>query len=202
MLHQHAVNLSQMGKNAEALKLFKKSLEVFDDNALTDYMIGRINLQDGNCVEAMKWFNKIQAGHGIGIGEHNHALITNDFAFAHVCNKSYEDAVALFESELTTTKQASYFLNAYAHALNEIGQKQKALNAMQDAIALFPTHIISWLNFGRLCFYGNLRDHFVIAYKEASMIASQGESGGNYLKRILDALDKKEPMDWIFFHAG
>lgn len=165
-------------------------------------MIARINLQEGNCEEAMKSFTKIQAGHGIGIGEHNHALITNDFAFAHVCNKSYDDAVALFESELDTTKQATYFLNAYAYALNEIGQRQKALNAMQDAIALFPTHLISWLNFGRLCFYGNLRDHFVIAYKEASMLAAQGGNGGQYLKGILDALDRKAPMDWIFFHSG
>merc|ERR1712183_372613 len=67
VLHSKASELQARGDLHGALDSYLKSLEVFDDQAITDYCIARIYLNLGRLQEAYQRFDKIMKGHGIGL---------------------------------------------------------------------------------------------------------------------------------------
>ena len=97
VLHQFAVLLQQRGKADEALDYYQRALDVFDDNAMSDYCIARILLEKGDCEKGLKVFLKINEGHGIGFGDHNQFLLNNDFGYALTCMSAWKEAIPILE---------------------------------------------------------------------------------------------------------
>lgn len=64
ILHQYAVLLQAKGESHhdEALSYYQKALDVFDDNAMSDYCMARIYLEKGDCHKGLQIFIKINNG--------------------------------------------------------------------------------------------------------------------------------------------
>lgn len=197
VLHQVGVVEREHGRHMEALAFFNRSLQAFDDNALTDFMIAQIQLDYGQCDEALARFHKINDGNGIGFGDHNHALLVTEFAFADVCTKHFEHAVGLFGTELEHTTNRPYLANAYAFALEAVGNKQEAIDVMQATIDKSPQHALTWINLGTLCFINSLHECFEQSYEMAAQVTSSEEEKLDLQK----AVREKTPLQWIFFRG-
>ena len=97
VLHQFAVLLQARGKLDEALDYYQRAIRVFDDNAMSDYCVARIYLEQNDCEKALKVFIKINDGHGIGFGDHNQFLLNNDFGYALTCMSAWNEAIPILE---------------------------------------------------------------------------------------------------------
>merc|ERR1712167_330893 len=81
VLHSKASELQASGDLHGALDHYLRSLEVFDDQAITDYCIARILINLGRYEEAYSRFNKILTGHGIGLHDGNDFLWMTDLGY-------------------------------------------------------------------------------------------------------------------------
>eukprot|EP00452_MALV-II_sp_L67-6_P000339 gene339-73_t len=115
VLHQYAVFLQTQGKLDDALSYYQQALNVFDDNAMSDYCVARIYLEKNDCTKALQVFFKINDGHGIGFGDHNQFLLNNDFGYALTCVQAYQDAIPILEEALQLMNpNFPYIYNALA----------------------------------------------------------------------------------------
>merc|ERR1719247_4069250 len=88
--HQLGTVLHTMGKYAEALREYEASLEVLDDNALTDFSVAQIFIETGRFADAVQRFDKIFKGHLIGFSQFNLWMLYMDYGFSLVSLSRFE----------------------------------------------------------------------------------------------------------------
>merc|ERR1712196_574288 len=93
--HHYASLFHGAGRFEEAIFYYNRSLQIHDDNAITDYPIARISMQLGRYEEAFNRFVKITNGHGIGLGLHNMYLINIDYGWTLARIGRYSEALPL-----------------------------------------------------------------------------------------------------------
>ncbi|CAD7923986.1 unnamed protein product [Amoebophrya sp. A120] len=188
VLHQFAVLLQARGDHDLALDYYQKALDVFDDNAMSDYCMARIHLEKGDCESGLKIFIKINNGHGIGFGDHNQFLLNNDFGYALSCVGAYDEAVPILEEALQLMNpNFAYVYNSLALGIFHLatsspdklpqgGQTglQRVVDLLQQALSLHPDEFTLWFNLGVVLLKGNVvqeaQNSFVEAEKKVKTV--------------------------------
>ncbi|CAE8731778.1 unnamed protein product, partial [Polarella glacialis] len=128
--HQFASLLHGGGRLEEAIAHYSRSLEIHDDNALTDYCIAHCLLQLESYTEAGQRFDKIMAGHGIGFGAHNSYVLHLDRGWLLAKVGRHADALPILEQGL---RQKPDFAGR-AYAWNALG----VVRAKSGRVHSFP----------------------------------------------------------------
>merc|ERR1712187_574197 len=105
---------------------FLRSLQVFDDQALTDYCIARIYIHLDRFQEAFQRFNKILTGHGIGLHDGNDFLWMTDLGYTLVKLAEYEQGVHWLKQGLDRFAWNCYGWNALGVAHAHLGNLEGA----------------------------------------------------------------------------
>ncbi|CAD7974731.1 unnamed protein product [Amoebophrya sp. A25] len=170
ILHQYAVLLQAKGDHDRALEYYQKALNVFDDNAMSDYCMARIWLEKGDCQKGLQIFIKINDGHGIGFGDHNQFLLNNDFGYALACVAAYQEARPILEEALQLLHpNFAYVYNSLALSIFHTapGELQRVVDLLQTGISLHPDEFTLWFNMGIVLLKGNVIDEAQKAFSEA-----------------------------------
>eukprot|EP00927_Polykrikos_kofoidii_P073499 TRINITY_DN6952_c0_g1_i2.p1 TRINITY_DN6952_c0_g1~~TRINITY_DN6952_c0_g1_i2.p1 ORF type:complete len:739 (+),score=84.73 TRINITY_DN6952_c0_g1_i2:97-2313(+) len=145
VLHHKAIELQERGDLHGALDYFKRSLEVFDDTALTDYCIARILLCFGLYDEALERFLKIQNGHRIGFYKREFLWIT-DFGYLLVKLERFQEGARLLQAGLRSYPLNCFAWNALAVAQSMSDELEHAEQSLSEAIRCDPSSCITWNN--------------------------------------------------------
>jgi hypothetical protein len=137
-LHQYGavlMNRKDGGLDA-ALPVLEQSLKVFDDNALTDYLISQIYIEKGDYEKAIEIHNKIAQGHGIGFTDFSRFMFLVDAGYVLVADGryGYEYPVNLIEEGLEIFGYVSHARNAAAVAYMHRGMYREAIWHLESAI--------------------------------------------------------------------
>merc|ERR1719188_146085 len=98
--HQMGTVYHAQNRYAEALEHYNASLQVLDDNALTDHCIAQIFIETGRFEQAVERFEKILGGHGVGFSNFNLWMLFVDYGFTLVALGRHEEAVPNLERGL------------------------------------------------------------------------------------------------------
>jgi len=142
-LHQYGAVLMNTGPGGldAALPVLLESLRIFDDNALTDYLISQIYIEKGDFDSAIGVHNKIAAGHGIGFTDFSRFMFLVDAGYVLVADGryGYEYPANLIEEGLEIYPYVSHARNAVAVAYMRQAQYGKAIEHLETAVMLEQT---------------------------------------------------------------
>eukprot|EP00392_Amoebophrya_sp_AT5.2_P010597 g10662.t1 len=162
ILHQYAVLLQAKGESHhdEALSYYQKALDVFDDNAMSDYCMARIYLEKGDCHKGLQIFIKINNGT---------FLLNNDFGYALSCVGAYDEAVPILEEALTILPtNFAYVYNALALGVFHLRKDlQKVIDLLQTGLSMHPDEFTLWFNMGVVLLKGQVFEEAQKTFVEA-----------------------------------
>lgn len=135
-LHQYGAMLLNSDKES-ALAVLERSLEIFDDNALTDYLISQIFIEKKDFIAAIGVHNKIANGHGIGFTDFSRFMFLVDAGYVLIASGDISQyPVNLIEEGLE-------IYGWVLHARNALGVAYLHLSRLEEAIdhLEFASHI-------------------------------------------------------------
>lgn len=165
--HQFALCLHGGGQWERAIVQYQRSLDMHDDNALTDYGIAQCLLQLGRYPEAGQRFEKILKGHGIGIGHHNKHVIYLDYGWLLARIGRFKEAIPVLEEGLELKPDTPHALNALGIAKGKLGDFHNALGHFLAAIELRPNSAVLWSNTAALAAIGGALEQAAQAAQNA-----------------------------------
>merc|ERR1711907_588799 len=112
VLHSRASELQAKNDLHGALQYYLRSLEVFDDQAITDYCIARLYLNLGRVQDAYLRFEKILNGHGIGLHDGNDFLWMTDLGYTLVKLGEHKQGEHYLQQGLDRMPMSCYAWNA------------------------------------------------------------------------------------------
>lgn len=189
VVHQYASVLHGSGHLGEALLFYNRSLEIFDDNALTDYCIAQILLQLGRFDEARTRFEKILGGHGIGFGSHNTYLLTIDYGWLLTRLGRYTEALPFLSKGLDLRPDVAYAWNALgvstynsAHGPEDV---QRAMDHLLKAVELQPRNAVLWSNTAAIASAGGAVEQAKMAVTNAIALSPSSDGGPAWNANVL-----------------
>jgi len=167
VLHAKASELQAKGDLVEALHYYQRSLDIFDDQAITDYCIARILINLSRFQEAYQRFDKILNGHGIGLHDGNDFLWMTDLGYLMVRLGSDAQGANYLQEGLRRMPYSSYAWNALGIAQARQGQLPEALESLGQGLQVEPENHIIWSNMATIYAYGQAPEQALQALKEA-----------------------------------
>ena len=154
-LHQYGAVLlntkpRDLGVQTKVLSVLNESLTVFNDNALTDYLISQVYLEQGQISLAISVHEKIANGHGIGFTDFSRFMFLVDAGWALIANGNLSMyPIKIIEEGLEIFPYVAHAQNAVAIAYMSQGKMEEALAHLKFAneISHFENPII-WNNLG------------------------------------------------------
>merc|ERR1712183_1109295 len=129
----------RMNRWDEALFHYRKSLEIHDDNALTDYCIAQLYVETSRFEDALPIFEKILKGNGIGFGGYNMFALYVDYGFTlTILKRDLETAVNALEHGLRINADLPYAWNALGVAFYHLGLMQEAQDSLAKGLKWDP----------------------------------------------------------------
>jgi Domain of unknown function (DUF1736) len=126
-VHQYGAQLLAGGHITEAEKWLHHSLDIFDDNAVADYLLSQIAIIKGDYIKARELHNKIAQGHGIGFTDFSRFMFLVDFGWLLMkIGYFQEPASASILEGLEIYPDVGYAWNALAVYQANNGNFQKA----------------------------------------------------------------------------
>eukprot|EP00927_Polykrikos_kofoidii_P070802 TRINITY_DN67186_c0_g1_i1.p1 TRINITY_DN67186_c0_g1~~TRINITY_DN67186_c0_g1_i1.p1 ORF type:complete len:706 (-),score=96.84 TRINITY_DN67186_c0_g1_i1:396-2513(-) len=144
--HQIGTVYHAQSRYDEALDHYNASLQVLDDNALTDHCIAQIFIETGRYPEAVERFEKIMRGHGIGFSQFNLWMLYVDYGFALTALSQFEQAVPALEHGLRVNAAIPHGQNSLGYAYANLHQMQNAQDAFARGLEYDPDNCIIWNN--------------------------------------------------------
>jgi len=155
VLHSKASELQARGDLQGALSHYLESLEVFDDQAITDYCIARILIHLGRLQEAYDRFNKILTGHGIGLHDGNDFLWMTDLGYLMVKLGANEQGVHYLREGLNRMPYSCFAWNALGVAQARLEQLADAVHSLHEGLQCDPQAAAIWSNLAVVYAYAN-----------------------------------------------
>eukprot|EP00929_Paragymnodinium_shiwhaense_P013402 TRINITY_DN121262_c0_g1_i1.p1 TRINITY_DN121262_c0_g1~~TRINITY_DN121262_c0_g1_i1.p1 ORF type:complete len:760 (-),score=126.84 TRINITY_DN121262_c0_g1_i1:307-2505(-) len=170
VLHSKASELQSRNELQGALDYYLKSLEVFDDQAITDYCIARIYLNLDRFEEAWKRFDKILTGHGIGFHDGNDFLWMTDLGYLMSRMGQHEQGVHYLTEGLNRMAWNCFAWNALGISQLNLGQLEKAMEALLTGLECDPNSVSMWINLAVVYAYGNAQQQASEAMQKATAL--------------------------------
>ncbi|CAK9056434.1 unnamed protein product [Durusdinium trenchii] len=167
VLHAKASELQAKGQLPEALEYYQRSLDIFDDQAITDYCIARILINLGRLQEAYDRFDKILNGHGIGLHDGNDFLWMTDLGYLLVRLGSDAQGAHYLQEGLRRMPYSSYGWNALGVAQARQGQLQEALDSLNQGLQIEGENPLLWSNMATIYAYGQAPEQALQALNQA-----------------------------------
>jgi Flp pilus assembly protein TadD len=146
-LHQWGATLLGAGQLDEAEILLRQSLRVFDDNALTDYLIAQIYMEKGDYNTAWSIHAKVADGHGIGFTDFSRFMFLVDAGWTLIALNHYEPpAEAMIKEGLEIFSFVPHALNALAMISAKRGAYEESGDHLVKAIDIDPSIPHLWNN--------------------------------------------------------
>ena len=157
-LHQYGAVAAGVHSGEHVLRILNESLSIFDDNALTDYLISQILLEKKEWKNAIQIHNKIANGHGIGFTDFSRFMFLVDAGFALIaqeCDKYVFNAISadllvyaarIVEEGLEIFPYVAYAHNALGVAYAHIGDLNLAKSHLDFALSLNVSNSLVWNN--------------------------------------------------------
>ena len=145
-LHQYGAVL---GGGNVALSVLERSLKIFDDNALTDYLISQIWIEKGELGKALDVQYKIANGHGIGFTDFSRFMFLVDHGYVLIAlGKISEYPVNLIEEGLEIYGWVPHARNAAAVGYMHLDRYEEAIRHLKKAVEMARYNPILWSNLG------------------------------------------------------
>lgn len=170
VLHQYAVELQARHDLHGALDHYMRSLEVFDDQALTDYCIARILIHLERYHEAYQRFLKIINGHGIGFHDQNEFLWMTDLGYTLVWLGEFQQGAHWLQEGLQRMPMNCFGWNALGVAQARSNQLEQAVQSLSSALECEPTSAITWNNLAVVYAFGNAGQQALQAFQQATSL--------------------------------
>merc|ERR1712146_668360 len=183
VLHAKGSELQAEGDLQGALDHYMRSLEVFDDQAITDYCIARILIHMDRFTEAYQRFEKILNGHGIGLHDGNDFLWMTDLGYTLVKLQSYENGVHYLQEGLQRMPYSCFAWNALGVAQAQMSQLQKAVDSLMEGLSCDPNSASMWNNLAVCYAYGNAGQQANEAMQKAVTSNSKCAHGQSWARR-------------------
>lgn len=167
VLHSKASELQARGDLEPALETYLRSLEVFDDQAITDYCIARILINLERYDEARERFTKILNGHGIGFHDGNDFLWMTDLGYLLVRMGSPQEGAHYLQEGLKRMPYSCFGWNALAVAQAHMNQLQEAVQSLGTGLQCDPDSASMWNNLAVVYAYGNMAQQALEAWQRA-----------------------------------
>lgn len=167
VLHAKASELQATGDLPEALDYYQQSLNIFDDQAITDYCIARILINLGRFQEAYERFNKILTGHGIGLHDGNDFLWMTDLGYVLVKLGADSQGAHYLQEGLQRMPYSCYAWNALGVAQARQNQLEQAVQSLTQGLQCDPTSPLTWSNLAAVYAYGKAAQQASEALQEA-----------------------------------
>jgi len=132
--HQFGTVLHRLGRFDEALVHFHAAMDLYKDNALTEYCIAQIYIETGRSQEAVQRFESIFSGHALGFGRFNIYALYVDYGFALMMVRRFDDAVAQLVHGLGLNEDVPHGLNALGYSLMQLSRPQEARSAFERGL--------------------------------------------------------------------
>jgi len=132
--HQFATVLHRLGRFDEALVHFYAALDLYKDNALTEYCIAQILIETGRASQALKHFESIFSGHALGFGAFNLYALYVDYGFTLMMLGRFDEAVGQLGHGLSLNEDVPHGLNALGYSLMQLKRPQEARSAFQRGL--------------------------------------------------------------------
>jgi len=155
VVHHKASELQARGDLQGALAHYTRSLDIFDDQAITDYCIARILINLGRYQEAYKYFDKILNGHGIGLHDGNDFLWMTDLGYLLVQLGSHENGIHYLREGLQRMPYQCYAWNALGIGQLRLSQLEQSLQSFTEGLQCDPESVSIWSNVAVLYAVGN-----------------------------------------------
>lgn len=144
--HQVATVYHARNLYAEALENYNASLQVLNDNALTDFCIAQIYIETGQFPAAMERFEIISRGHFVGFSHFNLYMFYVDYGFALVSVNRFEEAIEPLRVGLKRNAALPHGQNALGFAYVRLNQLQEAQDAFATGLEYDPDNALIWNN--------------------------------------------------------
>lgn len=155
VLHSQGSELQALGDLHGALDAYNRSLQIFDDTAITDYCIARILINLGRFQEAYARFDKILAGHGIGLHDGNDFLWMTDLGYTLVHLGANEQGIHYLEEGLQRMPHNCFAWNALGVAQCRLGKLPEAVQSLRQGLECDPDSPSMWINLAVVYAYGS-----------------------------------------------
>jgi len=198
VVHAKASELQATGHLEEALEHYQKSLDIFDDQAITDYCIARILINLGRFSEAHQRFEKILNGHGIGLHDGNDFLWMTDLGYLLVRLGQDPQGAHYLQEGLNRMPWSCYGWNALAVAQARQGQLEQALASFTQGLQCDPESAIMWSNLAALYAYGNNGGLSSQAMQEALRLNASHPAVARNLQALSGAAPHIQPTFELF----
>lgn len=183
--HHLGLLFMRMERYAEALIYLKKAVSLSPDNAEYIYSLGSTYRDNKMFKEAIAEYNKLS------VLKNDYLNLHNDLADIYLHSGLLDQASAQYRKEiqycqekLKNSPDDPVLLNNYAHALNGIGQSNKALEITKALISAHPQYRQAYLTISRIYEKMNKYD---LALKSAQE-AKQLSSGENFIEDDISRL--------------
>jgi len=167
VLHSKGSELQAVGDIPGALHYYLKSLEVFDDQAITDYCIARCLINLDRLPEALARFDKILNGHGIGLHDGNDFLWMTDLGYLLVKLGSHQQGASYLQEGLQRMPYSCFAWNALGVAQAQLGQLEQAVQSLLEGLQCDPNGVSLWSNLAVVYAYGNAANQATEALQRA-----------------------------------
>ena len=198
VLHAKASELQALGHLEEALDHYQKSLDIFDDQAITDYCIARILINLGRFSEAHQRFDKILNGHGIGLHDGNDFLWMTDLGYLLVKLGSDPQGAHYLQEGLNRMPFNCYAWNALGVAQARQGQLEQAVSSLTQGLQCDPDSAITWSNLAVVYAYGNAGEQASQAMQEALRLNASHPVVAHNLQVLSGAVPHLRPTFELF----
>eukprot|EP00931_Biecheleriopsis_adriatica_P094571 TRINITY_DN68201_c0_g1_i1.p1 TRINITY_DN68201_c0_g1~~TRINITY_DN68201_c0_g1_i1.p1 ORF type:complete len:240 (-),score=56.85 TRINITY_DN68201_c0_g1_i1:88-744(-) len=207
--HTYASLLHGAGQLQGAIAFYNRSLQIFDDNAVTDYAIAQCLIRLGRYAEAATRFDKIMSGHFIGFHAGNLPALNLDRGWLLAKVGRHKDAVPVLEQGLQEQPNAVYAWNALAVSQAKVGNLQGALDCLLRAIELSPRHAIVWSNAAAAAAAGGdleqaraaARNALALDPEDSDVVHNARILAGEADTKLGYALPGEQPTLKLFFEA-
>jgi len=173
VVHSKASELQGRGDLHGALAGYLRSLEIFDDQAITDYCIARILINLGRYQEAYARFDKIMNGHGIGFHDGNDFLWMTDLGYVLVQMGANEQGVHYLREGLQRMPYSCYAWNAMGVAQTRMQQLEQAVESLTQSLQCDPESASTWINLAVVYAYGQVQQQAAEALQRAMALDPQ-----------------------------
>jgi len=136
--HQFGTVLHRLNRFDEALVHFDAALDLYKDNALTEYCIAQIFIETGRSQEALRRFETIFGGHALGFGSFNLYALYVDYGFTLMMLRRFEEAVPQLIHGLSLNEDVPHGLNALGYSLMQLRRTEEARAAFQRGLHYDP----------------------------------------------------------------
>ena len=144
-MHQWGATLLTGNRLEEAESVLKASLEIFDDNALTDYLIAQIHLERGEDWKAYERLSKVADGHGIGFTDFSRFMFLVDYGVVLTKLGSVEQAVIdMILEGLDIYKWVGYAWHALSVLAARRGEWERGVGWVGEAVKMDEFRWEAW----------------------------------------------------------